>query len=94
MIATAGQAFSQLVDFSIDLTGYTFTAEIVSAVTLQSVSALNVTSVDLELGQINVGMTAEDSQSVAAGTYLWRLVWTPENGNARTALEGVWEAAR
>jgi hypothetical protein len=94
VIATAGQAFSQLVDFSIDLTGYTFTAEIVSAVTLQSVSALTVTDVDLEVGQINVGMTEEDSAGVAAGTYLWRLVWTPANGDARTALEGVWEASR
>lgn len=89
-----GEAVSQLLDFSIALTGYTFTAEIVSAVTYATVTALTVTTVNLATGQINVGLSAATAANVAAGTYLWRLVWTPPAGDARTALEGIWEVTR
>ena len=89
-----GEAVSQLLDFSIALTGYTFAAEIVSAVTFSTVTAMTVTSVNLATGQINVGLSAATAANVAAGTYLWRLVWTPPAGNARTALEGIWEVTR
>jgi hypothetical protein len=94
VIVKQGQAVSQLLDFSISLTGYTFTAEIVSAVTYATVTALTVTNVNLSTGQVNVGLSAATAANVAAGTYLWRLVWTPAAGNAQTALEGIWEVAR
>jgi len=94
VIVKQGQAVSQLLDFSISLVGYTFSAEIVSAVTYATVSALTVTAVDLATGQVNVGLSAASAANVAAGTYLWRLVWTPAAGNARTALEGIWEVTR
>lgn len=94
IIVKRGQAVSQLLDFSISLTGYTFTAEIVSAVTYATVTALTVTNVNLSTGQVNVGLSAATAANVAAGTYLWRLVWTPAAGNAQTALEGIWEVVR
>ena len=92
--AKRGQAVSQLLDFSIALTGYTFAAEIVSAVTYATVASLTVSSVNLATGQVNVGITAAAAANVAAGTYMWRLVWTPPAGDPRTALEGIWEVAR
>jgi len=88
------EAVSQLLDFSISLTGYTFSAEIVSAVTFATVQALTVSTVNLATGQVNVGLSAANAANVAAGTYLWRLVWTPAAGNAQTALEGIWEVVR
>jgi len=94
VIVKQGQAVSQLLDFSISLTGYTFTAEIVSAVTYATVTALTVTNVNLSTGQVNVGLSAATAANVAAGTYMWRLVWTPAAGNAQTALEGIWEVTR
>ena len=94
VIVKQGQAVSQLLDFSISLTGYTFSAEIVSAVTYATVTALTVTNVNLSTGQVNVGLSAATAANVAAGTYLWRLVWTPAAGNAQTALEGIWEVTR
>lgn len=94
VVVKQGQAVSQLLDFSISLTGYTFSAEIVSAVTFATVSALTVTAVNLGTGQVNVGLSAASAANVAAGTYLWRLVWTPSGGDARTALEGIWEVTR
>ena len=94
IIVKQGQAVSQLLDFSISLTGYTFTAEIVSAVTYSAVAALDVTAVNLATGQVSVGLDAADAADIAAGTYLWRLVWTPADGDPRTALEGIWEVTR
>jgi hypothetical protein len=94
IIVKQGQAVSQLLDFSIALTGYTFSAEIVSAVTFATVQALTVSTVNIATGQVNVGLSAAAAANVAAGTYLWRLVWTPAAGNAQTALEGIWEVVR
>lgn len=94
LIVKQGQAVSQLLDFSISLSGYTFTAEIVSAVTFATVQALAVTAVNLATGQVSVGLSAANAANVAAGTYLWRLVWTPAAGDARTALEGILEVTR
>jgi hypothetical protein len=53
-----------------------------------------VTAVNLATGQVNVGISAANAANVPAGTYLWRLVWTPPAGDARTALEGIWEVTR
>jgi len=89
-----GEAVSQLLDFSISLAGYTFSAEVVSAVTYATITALTVTNVNLATGQVNVGLSAAAAANVAVGTYMWRLVWTPSGGNARTALEGIWEVTR
>jgi hypothetical protein len=94
IVVKRNEAVSQLLDFSISLTGYTFSAEIVSAVTFATVQALTVSTVNLATGQVNVGLSAAAAANVAAGTYLWRLVWTPAAGNAQTALEGIWEVVR
>lgn len=94
VIVTRGETVSQLLDFSIALTGYTFSAEIVSAVTLSTVAQLTVSAVNLSTGQINVGIDNSLAANIAPGTYLWRLVWTPPAGEARTALEGIWEVSR
>lgn len=94
LIVKQGQAVSQLLDFSISLTGYTFSAEIVSAVTYATVQAMSVTNVNLSTGQVSVGLDAADAADIAAGTYLWRLVWTPADGDPRTALEGIMEVGR
>ena len=94
IVVKRNEPVSQLLDFSISLTGYTFSAEIVSAVTFATVQALTVSTVNLATGQVNVGLSAAAAANVAAGTYLWRLVWTPAAGNAQTALEGIWEVVR
>lgn len=94
IVAKAGEAVSQLLDFSISLTGYEFEGEIVSAITFQTIAALDVTAVNLAAGQVNVGLSVADAADVPAGTYLWRMAWTPPGGSERTAIEGIWEATR
>ena len=81
-----GDELSQLCDFSIDLTGYTFSAEVVSAIT--------VSNVNLAAGQVNLGMSETTTDSIAPGSYLWRLIWTAPGTVRRTALEGVLEVVR
>lgn len=89
-----GDELAQLLDFSINLTGYTFTAEVVSAVTGATMATPTVSNVNLATGQVNLGMTEEQTASLAAGSYLWRLVWTAPGTVRRTALEGILEIVR
>jgi hypothetical protein len=89
-----GDELAQLIDFSVDLTGYTFEAEVVSAITGASVAELTVSAVDLEDGQVNLALSEADSSGIAPGSYLWRLVWTAPGTVRRTALEGIFEVVR
>lgn len=89
-----GDELSQLCDFSIDLTGYTFDAEVVSAITYAEVASITVTAVDLEEGQVNLAMSETVTDAIAPGSYLWRLIWTAPGTVRRTALEGVLEVVR
>lgn len=89
--ATAGQPFSNLVDFSISLTGYTFSAEIVSAITGAQVVAITVTNTNLSAGQVTLSLTGAQTSAIARGSYLWRLRWTSPAGEVRTVLEGIFE---
>lgn len=89
--ATAGQPFSNLVDFSISLTGYTFSAEIVSAVTGSQIVPITVTATNLAAGQVTLSLTGAQTTAIARGSYLWRLRWTSPTGEVRTVLEGIFE---
>lgn len=89
-----GDELAQLVDFSINLTGYTFEAEVVSAITGAEVGALTVSSVNLATGQVNLSMTETVCLAIAPGSYLWRLIWTAPGTVRRTALEGIFEVVR
>lgn len=86
-----GDSFSALLDFSIDLTGYTFAASLVSVVIGQDVVALTSSVVSAANGQVNVALTASQTAALARGTYQWKFVWT-QGGNVRTALAGYVEA--
>jgi hypothetical protein len=89
-----GDELSQLLDFSIDLTGYTFTAEVVSAITYEEIAAPTITAVNLSTGQVNLAMAETVTAAIAPGSYLWRLIWTAPGTVRRTALEGVLEVVR
>lgn len=94
IVVKRGDDFDQLLDFSINLTGYTFTSEIVSAVTYAEIASPSVTAVDLSLGRINLAMSDTMTAGIAPGSYLWRLIWQAPGNVRRTALEGVLEVVR
>lgn len=90
----AGDELSQLVDFSISLTGYTFSTEVVSAITYEPVGTMTVSAVNLASGQVNLSMSETATAAIPPGSYLWRLIWTAPGTVRRTALEGVLEVVR
>lgn len=86
-----GDSLSALLDFSVNLTGYTFAASLVSVVSGSEVVALTSSVVSAANGQVNVALTAAQTAGLARGTYQWKFAWT--QGNAvRTALVGFVEA--
>lgn len=89
-----GDELSQLIDFSVNLTGYTFEAEVVSAITGAGAGTITVSAVNLALGQVNIAMTESNSEAIAPGSYLWRLIWTAPGSVRRTAIEGIFEVIR
>lgn len=87
-----GDDFSALIDFSIDLTGYTVTSGITSLVTGNSVVPFTTTIASAANGQVNVALTDSQTAALARGTYGWQLVWTEGNAT-RTALTGMVEVS-
>lgn len=85
-----GDDFSVLVDFSITMTGYAVTAEMVSVVSGAVVQAMAVTAANAAAGQFNVSLTDTQTAALARGTYGWRLAWI-EGIATRTALTGFVE---
>jgi hypothetical protein len=85
-----GDDFSALIDLSIDMTGYTTTASISSAVTGALVVPLTVTTVSASEGKVNLSLTDSQTSAMARGTYTWSMSWT-EGGGTRTALTGTCE---
>jgi len=89
-----GDDFGQLLDLSIDLTGYTFEASIYSTLTGEEFLAPSVTEVDLSYGQVNLSMTSEETAALPVGTLGFRITWTAPGGAVRRFLEGVCEVNR
>lgn len=90
----AGNEFSALVDFDVDLTGYSTSAAIVSTVTGETVTALTTTLADAAAGQVNVALTETQTAAIAPGTYAWSLTWVAPGTVTRTVLGGFVEVAR
>jgi hypothetical protein len=86
-----GDEYGTLVDFSVSLTGYTFSSQIYSTFTGDTIATPTVTAVDLSVGQVNVGMTELQTAALQAGTYGWRLIWVAPGNVTRTALQGFVE---
>lgn len=86
-----GDEFATLVDFSINVTGYSFSSSIYSTITGESVLTPTISVVSAASGQVNVGLSETQTSDVAPGTYFWRLSWVAPGSATRTALEGVCE---
>lgn len=90
----ASDDFSSLIDFSIDMTGYTATAALYSLVSGSSVQSFTTTMSNAASGQVNIALTDTQTAGLAPGTYAWRMQWTDAGGGQRTALSGFAEVTR
>lgn len=88
-----GDEFGATVDFDIPLTSYSVTAEITSVVTGETVQAIAAAVTNESAGVVGLSLTETQTQSLAAGTYGWRLEWVAPGDVKRTALQGFVEVA-
>lgn len=74
---------SLLLDFDVDLTGYTFSAKIVESDDTET--TITVTNTDLTNGKITLSSTASsrDTANLEADTYAWYLTWTTSSTDRR-----------
>jgi len=89
-----GDEFGANVDFDIDLTGYSVSAAIVSALTGNSAGTMTATVTNAGAGVVNVSMTEAQTSALLPGTYAWRLEWIAPGDVKRTAMAGFVEVAR
>lgn len=80
-----GDDISILLDFDIDMTGYTFTSNVVE--TDASTTVITVVDTDLSAGQITLTMTDELSAALAVATHSWYVDRT-NAGSQRRYLAG------
>lgn len=88
-----GDYVSTTIDFDpTSFTGQTMTASIVSVVSGATVAPITVAFANASAGQVNVSLSKDDTNALAAGTYRWTLRAT--DGTAvRTYLAGYVEVS-
>jgi hypothetical protein len=81
------------IDFSISISGFSFSAPIQSTVTGETLTSFSVAVTDAAAGKLTVALTDTQTTALPAGTYKWSLVGT--SGTAtRTYLSGYVEVTR
>lgn len=82
-----GDTFSTEVDWSIDLTGYTVTSDLVSLVTGAVVQPITTTLTNAAAGIVGLDFPA----ITVPGTYGWQQKWVSPSGETQTGLKGYVE---
>lgn len=90
----AGDDFATIVDFDVNLTGYTTSASLVSLVTGSEISPISSTVTNAAMGQVTIGLSDIQTSYFSPGSYRWSLKWTAPNGDVRSALGGILEVIR
>jgi hypothetical protein len=83
---THGDDFLFNLDFDIALTGYTFSAQIVTIAT-NTLVPLTVTNTDLSEGQLQISLAKATLSGLANAKHHWYLDWTT-GGKTRRVLAG------
>lgn len=85
-----GDTFLTRIDFSITLTGYTVSSELLRIANRTALQSITTTVIDDVNGIVDVSMTAAETAALGAGTYIWQLTWQT-GSQVRTAIEGFLE---
>ena len=86
-----GDDWGETLDFSIDTTGYTWSASIYSLFTGANVVSPTVSVISASLGQIGLALTDAQTAALQAGTYGLRVTWIAPGDSVRRAAEGICE---
>jgi hypothetical protein len=93
-IVQASDEVGLTLDFSVSLSGYTVTSEIVSLISGDVVSSPPTTITDAANGIANVALSETLMASFAAGTYRLNVEWVAPGDVARRVLSGLFEVRR
>jgi hypothetical protein len=86
-----GDTVSTELDFSVDVTGYSFDAAIVSAVTGGEIEEFTTQTTNASQGKVVLSLTSQETAALQHGTYVWSMSWTEATGLVRTVLSGFVE---
>lgn len=86
--------YATLVDLSISIVGYTWTAEIYSLVNGQALGSPTVSVVDAAAGKFNLVISDTLAGTLPPGTLGLRIGWTAPGDTKRRAFEGICEVIR
>jgi hypothetical protein len=89
-----GDDYSTLIDLSIGVVGYTWSAVLYSFATGQTLAQPAITVVDAVAGQINLSLTDAQAAALPPGTLGLRIHWVAPGDSKRRAFEGVCEVIR
>lgn len=89
-----GDEVAVSIDLSINITGYTVAASIVSLVSGAIVETPTIAITDASAGTLSASLTESQTSAMHAGTYRWVLYWDAPGPARRTALEGMVEVVR
>jgi hypothetical protein len=87
IVATHDDDFEFNLDFDINLSGYTFSAKIISISTNTPVS-LSISPVDLSLGKITISLDKTAISALAVAQHHWYFDWV-YGGKTRRILAGT-----
>jgi hypothetical protein len=85
-----GDDFTATVDFNVNTTGFTWSAQIRSPITGEAVQAVSVANTDPTAGIVTLSLTDEQTEALPEGTWGWTLVGTV-GGVTRTYFSGFVE---
>lgn len=86
--------YATLVDLSVSIVGYTWTAEIYSIVTGQVLGNPTVSVVNAAAGQFNLVVSDALAATLPPGTLGLRIGWVAPGDTRRRAFEGICEVHR
>jgi len=87
IVISVDDDFSYLVDFDINLTGYTFSGYVVKQPEDNPLTAFTISNTDLTNGQITISLTDTQIATLGQGTHKYYLTWVV-SGLARRVLAG------
>lgn len=86
--------YSTLVDLSISIVGYTWSATLFSLSNGQAIAEPTITVVDAASGKFNLSLTDAQAAMLPPGTLGLRIHWVAPGDAKRRAFEGVCEVVR
>jgi len=89
-----GDDYSTLLDLSISIVGYTWSAQIYSLTNGQTIATPAITVVDAAAGKLNLSLSDAQAGQLPPGTLGLRINWTAPGDAKRRAFEGVCEVVR